>query len=244
MCKQLGPGEALLCKEGVLCAAGCQVWALGLTCLPHYPFSFTNDNFCCFLRLPGPLQPFLSSSCPAARPFIGEPGLAVFPSPLGARPPAAAAHPLLGAACLEGQPQLLAPRRVLPLRLQAAPEVVPRPPARLPLLHAGRRHLPSRLTRGARHRASPLTAAGTPGTARHGLALPSSARFGSVWPGPARLGPAGPGPQQPCRRSGAGAGPAQAAGGAKAGRAAAIPPPPGAGRQHCRAACGSHRITK
>lgn len=54
---------------------------------------------------------------------------------------AAAAHPLLRTPRLEGQPQLLALGGVVPVTIQALPELVPGPPARLPLLHRWRRHL-------------------------------------------------------------------------------------------------------
>lgn len=35
-----------------------QLHPLSLTSLPRELFSFTNNTLCCFLNLPGPLQPF------------------------------------------------------------------------------------------------------------------------------------------------------------------------------------------
>lgn len=66
-----------------------------------------------------------------------RPALTARPAPPGA---GRSAHPLLRTQGLEGPPQLLAPRRVLRVRVQAPPELVACRPARLPLLHRRGRH--------------------------------------------------------------------------------------------------------
>lgn len=59
------------------------------------------------------------------------------PSPRSIPP---GAHPLLRAARLEGPAQLLALGGVIPVAVQALPELVPGPPARLPFRLRRRRH--------------------------------------------------------------------------------------------------------
>lgn len=66
-----------------------------------------------------------------------RPALTARPAPPGA---GRSAHPLLRTQGLEGPPQLLAPRRVLRVRVQAPPELVACRPARLPFLHRRGRH--------------------------------------------------------------------------------------------------------
>lgn len=74
------------------------------------------------------------------------------PAPPGA---GRSAHPLLRTQGLEGPPQLLAPRRVLRVPVQAPPELVACRPARFPLLHGRGRHDPCRDTPAPRSAARP-----------------------------------------------------------------------------------------
>lgn len=116
---------------------------------------------------------------------------------------AGAAHPLLRTPALEAPPQLRALGAVLRVPVQALPELVPGPPARLPLLHRRRRHLfatdlntsascPSapRPRPGGEPSAAPTAGPGTalPAVAGHGEGLSERREA----PGPAAHSPTGP----------------------------------------------------